>query len=293
MRMKRVLCILLAAVLIAAAFAGCSAAGKTEDEPTVSAEAVSAESTTKETTTTTTKPTTTEDPDTTFPESPTRTVYKGLEKGNGDDFNYKISEYTTYYNPGQVSRTANVANAARKIDSIVIPSGQVFSFNQTVGRRTVTAGFETAGIYRDGEMAEGLGGGICQVSSTIFQAILRANCDIVERSAHSLEVHYVPKGGDATVNWPTQDFQFRNSLKSDIQLRLYCSGGSLTCKVYSRKKVKVGDVQISITSSGGGYYLTRTVNGKKNYSCSSRYRTPKPSTTAKPDNEEENEDEED
>jgi vancomycin resistance protein YoaR len=262
---KSLLCVILCTVLIVATFAACSL-GDEEVQATTT-------TTTEPTTTTTTIVTTTEDTDTTFAEDSTRKIYAGLVKDADGSYPYKIATYTTTYRSSDETRTANLKAAVSKINNIKIPNGSVFSFNQTVGKRTVTAGYETATVIKDGEFVDGLGGGVCQVSSTVFECVLRANVDIVSRTNHSLEISYVPLGGDATVQWNSKDFQFKNTLGCDIRLTMTCNNGNLTCTVYAKENVNVGDVKINIKKSDNQYILTRTVNGKQNYRTTSVYKT--------------------
>lgn len=236
--------------------------------------------TTESTTVTTTKPTTTiiettEDEETTFPETPTNKIYKGLSKDKDGSYPYKLAEYSTWYNSGDKSRTANLKAAVSKIDNIAIPKNRVFSFNQTVGKRTVTAGYEQAKVISNGEFVDGLGGGVCQVSSTIFECILRANMDIVYRTNHTLAISYVPMGGDATVQWNSKDFQFKNTTGTDVRLSMKCENGKLICTVWGKEDVEVGNVKVSISKSGDVYTLVRTVDGKENYRTNSRYQKAK------------------
>jgi len=128
---------------------------------------------------------------------------------------------------------------------------------------------------RDAEFVDGLGGGVCQVSSTIFECALRANAEIVVRHAHTLKVSYVPLGGDATVQWNTQDFQWKNTSGTDLRIKMKCESGSLTCTLYAKDDINVGDVNINISKSGNSYVLTRTVNGKQNYKTVSTYKEQK------------------
>lgn len=260
---KKNICILLSAVMIIAAFSSCSRIESLK------------ETTTETTLTTTTEPTTvttTEDTETTFKEVQTRKIYPGLSKDENGSYPYKIAEYSTYYNSSDETRTANLNAAVSKVNNIIVPNGNVFSFNQTVGKRTVTAGYQTAKVVKDGEFVDGLGGGVCQVSSTLFECVLRANAEIVARTHHTLKVGYVPLGGDATVQWNSKDFQFRNTTGSDIRIQMVCRGGKLTCSVYAKKDVDVGNVSINITKDGKKYILTRTVNGKRNYRTVSTYK---------------------
>lgn len=270
---KIIISLILVSVMVMTA-SGCSFLVKQEEEAT------------QPTTTTTTEPTTvttTEDLSTTFAEKSTTRIYKGLIKDDSDSYPYEIEDYTTYYRTSDKTRTANLKAAASKINNIVVPNGEVFSFNQVVGKRTITAGYETAKVIANGEFVDGLGGGVCQVSSTVFQAVLRSNMEIVRRTNHSLTISYVPLGADATVQWNSKDFQFRNNLGCDIRLKMTCENGKLTCSVYAKENKKIGKVNINITKSNGTYTLTRTVDGKKNYTTKSKYQSPKPSTTkAKP-----------
>lgn len=259
---KRIIAISSVVAIAVTSLAGCTAS---QDEV--------------EDTTTTTEPTTvttTEDMSTTFAEKSTTKIYKGLKKDSDGSYPYEIATYTTTYNSANETRTANLKNAVEKLNNIKIPNGDTFSFNQTVGKRTVTAGYESALVIKDGEFVDGLGGGICQVSSTVFQAVLRANVEIVRRTNHSLEIGYVPLGCDATVQWNSKDFQFKNDTGSDIRLSLSCSNGRLTCTVYAKEDIDVGDVKVNIKKDGKDYVLTRTVNGSANYTTRSRYKKPKP-----------------
>lgn len=268
-RNKNILAVLLAFTVIICTVTGCTASGDKEEE------------TSETTTETTTKPTTTEDLATTFKESDTMKIYPGLSKDSEGDYPYELATYTSYYRSSDETRTANLKAAVSKLNNIKIPDDAVFSFNQTVGKRTVTAGYETAKVINGGEFVDGLGGGVCQVSSTLFECVLRANVEIVYRTNHSLEIGYVPLGGDATVQWNSKDFKFKNTLGCDVRIKMTCEGGKLTCKLYGKKDVKPDNVKINIKKDSEQYVLTRTVDGKQNYRTVSKYNKPKPSTTAK------------
>lgn len=266
---KKIISVVLATVIVASGITGCSLSRVNNEEPTDI----------ETTTTTTTKPTTTEDIATTFKENETQKVYPGLEKDTKGEYPYELATYSTTYSASNATRTANLKAAVDKLDNIKIPAGEVFSFNQTVGKRTVTAGYKTATVINGGEFVDGLGGGVCQVSSTVFECVLRANIEIVYRTYHSLEIGYVPLGGDATVQWNSKDFKFKNNLGCDVKLEMTCANGRLTCTLYGKEDVRVDNVKINITKNGGEYVLTRTVNGEQNYRTVSRYK--KPVTTTK------------
>lgn len=270
-RSKNIIAVLLVLTIIICTVTGCTAGGDKEEE------------TSETTTETTTKPTTTEDLETTFKESDTMKVYPGLSKDSEGDYPYELATYTSYYRSSDETRTANLKAAVSKLNNIKIPDDAVFSFNQTVGKRTITAGYETAKVINGGEFVDGLGGGVCQVSSTLFECVLRANVEIVYRTNHSLEIGYVPLGGDATVQWNSKDFKFKNTLGCDVRIKMTCEGGKLTCKLYGKKDVKPNNVKINIKKDGDQYILTRTVNGEQNYRTVSKYSKPKPTTTKKKD----------
>lgn len=277
-RSKNIIAVLLVLTIIICTVTGCTAGGDKEEE------------TSETTTETTTKPTTTEDLETTFKESDTMKVYPGLSKDSEGDYPYELATYTSYYRSSDETRTANLKAAVSKLNNIKIPDDAVFSFNQTVGKRTITAGYETAKVINGGEFVDGLGGGVCQVSSTLFECVLRANVEIVYRTNHSLEIGYVPLGGDATVQWNSKDFKFKNTLGCDVRIKMTCEGGKLTCKLYGKKDVKPNNVKINIKKDGDQYILTRTVDGKQNYRTVSKYSKPKPkpTTTKKSDKNKKN-----
>jgi vancomycin resistance protein YoaR len=122
-----------------------------------------------------------------------------------------LSSYTTTFNSGDVNRTDNIKLAAMKANGTILYPGKIFSFNEVVGPREKEYGFKEALEIVDGEFVPGVGGGICQVSSTLYNAVLLANLDIVERYNHSKPLSYVPLGQDATVAYDVLDFKFRNN----------------------------------------------------------------------------------
>lgn len=266
--MKKAISIFLVLTIVCLLLAGCKGGANVDDAST-------------STTATTTTVRTTEDLSTTFKEADTNYIYPALETDDSEGYKYKLAEYTSYYDSTNTTRTTNISNAVSRLNNLVIPSGSTFSFNQVVGKRTILAGYQEAKVVKGDEFVDGLGGGICQVSSTIFQAVLRANLEIKVRACHSLEIGYVPLGGDATVQWNSQDFQFRNNTDSDIRLKVNMKSGALTCTVYAQDDISVGDISIDISQDGEQYILTRTANGSTNYTTYSKYSKPKPTTTEK------------
>lgn len=159
-------------------------------------------------------------------------------------FNHVLAQYTTAYSTGDRGRSANVALAARKIDGVVLAPGAVFSFNDVVGPRTSAAGFRSAPVFENGETVQGMGGGVCQVSSTLYSAVLYADLEIVSRKNHSMTVAYVPKGQDATVSYGTIDFKFKNNTEYPIKISASASGGKMAVAIHgtmpeAEKTVKI------------------------------------------------------
>ncbi len=136
---------------------------------------------------------------------------------------------------GTANRHSNVALAASRINGTLLRPGEVFSYNKTVGPRSLECGFKNAPEIVKGVLKPGVGGGVCQVSTTLFNAVLLSNLKIVDRSHHAFPVHYVPAGRDATVVDGDMDFKFQNS--TDAPVYIYGKGrnGSLNFRIYGKK----------------------------------------------------------
>lgn len=149
----------------------------------------------------------------------------------------KIGQYFTYYNNNNKNRSHNIGLAAKAINNYVLFPGETFSFNKVVGRRTQEKGYLSAPIIVRGEVSEGVGGGICQISSTLFNAVDRAGLQIVERYSHSRNVPYVPPGRDATVSWYGPDFTFKNKYDQPILIRAYAHAGQVSIIICSSDEI--------------------------------------------------------
>ena len=145
-----------------------------------------------------------------------------------------LSSFTTYFDGGNEARSHNIRLAASIIDGTVIDSGGVFSFNETVGKRTPERGFKKAAIIENGEFVEGIGGGVCQVSTTLYNAALLAGCRAVEYHPHSLAVSYVPPSRDAMVSGTFYDLKLKNATKSTVYLKAVTGTNFVCFKVYGR-----------------------------------------------------------
>jgi vancomycin resistance protein YoaR len=143
----------------------------------------------------------------------------------------QIGAYTTTYG-GEPNRLHNVRLVAELIDGAVIAPGATFSFNETTGERTVEKGFLEAPVIINGELQTGLGGGVCQVSTTVFNAAYETGLPIESRTNHALYISHYPLGRDATVNYPDLDLRFRNDTDNWILLRTWVGSYSLTVALY-------------------------------------------------------------
>lgn len=153
-----------------------------------------------------------------------------------ENFPVLLGKCVTKYNEGAVSRSSNVKLAASKINGYVMNKGDVFSFNAVVGKRNYAAGFKDAPVYTGSGVENGVGGGVCQVSSTLYGAVLRANLNIVSRTNHSYTVSYTEPGLDATVSYGSIDFKFSNPFPQPVKIKATASGGTMTVYIYGTKQ---------------------------------------------------------
>ena len=148
----------------------------------------------------------------------------------------EVGAFVTYFRKNNLERTSNIVLAANAINNTVVFPGETFSFNQTVGKRTKERGYLPAPIIVKGELSEGVGGGICQVSSTLFNAVDLAGVQILERYSHSRSVPYVKPGRDATVSWYGPDFSFRNVHHQPLLISAKVLDGSVVIRIYSSEE---------------------------------------------------------
>ena len=148
-----------------------------------------------------------------------------------DIFGKKLGTATTIYDSTNINRSTNIDIACEKINGTILEPGETFSFNKIVGERTTKNGFKEALIYNGGEVDYGIGGGICQISSTLYNAVLNANLDIGERKNHSMTVSYLPIGQDASVSYGSVDFKFTNSRTYPIKIVATANTGVITISV--------------------------------------------------------------
>ena len=157
-----------------------------------------------------------------------------------------LATYTTDFNTSQANRTENIYLATQALNGKILKPGETFSFNDSVGPRTSSAGYKEAPIIVNGEISSGLGGGVCQVSTTLFNVLLLADLPISERTNHDLAVAYVPRGQDATVDYGNLDLKFRNNTGGFILIKCKTVQNSLTFSLYGQVK---NNQEVTISTS--------------------------------------------
>lgn len=186
-------------------------------------------------------------------------------------FNKLYATYSTTYSNNK-NRVNNLKLACKAINGTVLEPGATFSFDKVVGKRTAKRGYKPATVFTGSSgHAMGVGGGVCQVASTLFNATLISNLSIVERYQHSQKVSYVPYGRDAAINWGTKNYRFKNTSNYPIKIKMTCKNGRMTCSFYVSYDVSPKKVSLKVTRKGNKYTLKRYVGGKCNYTTTSVY----------------------
>jgi len=158
-----------------------------------------------------------------------------------------VSSFSTKFSAGKVARSSNIRLASKNLNGIVLMPGDTLSFNDTLGRRTVASGYRVAPVIKNGKHDFDVGGGICQVSTTLYNAFALANLKIVRRENHSLPSAYVPLGRDATVDYGSRDLVIQNNSEGPIAISSVYEPGKLTFYVLG---VKEPGVEVSIVTEG-------------------------------------------
>ncbi len=199
---------------------------------------------------------------------------ESISKAKATAYTYPIASFTTGFTYADAGRVANLTVASRSISGSIIMPGEVFSFFDVVGECTVPKGYRESKIFLQGEIAEGIGGGICQVSSTLYNAALLSGMKITERHAHSMKVSYVQPGRDATVSYGYLDLKFSNPYDHPVKIIADMVDGKLTFTFYcEHKMIKSPDVKIDvIAEDDGGYTMIRKIDGKADYQNKSYYK---------------------
>ena len=159
----------------------------------------------------------------------------------------QLSTFSTRYDATNITRTTNLRVAINKINDVVVMPGETFSYNKTLGKRTYEAGYRDAAGYAGGKVVQMIGGGICQISSTLYDAVVYANLDIVERHNHAFTTSYAGAGKDATVVYGSLDFQFKNTRNYPIKIKGFLQNGIATVSIYGIKEENEYEIEISTT----------------------------------------------
>lgn len=158
---------------------------------------------------------------------------------------YKIAGYSTAYSTAKVNRTYNIKRASSSMNGQLLMPGEIVSFNGVVGSRNSKNGYRQAKILKNGEYVLGMGGGVCQVSTTLYNAALLSDLEIIQRKNHSLPSSYVALGRDATVVYNVYDLKFRNNKKYPVYIMMYNKGNRVYASIYGDKSDKEYDIKIT------------------------------------------------
>ena len=183
---------------------------------------------------------------------PLKTLYPNVTTNmiGTEAFPDLLSSYSTRYATSNKDRTTNLQLAANKINGTVLMPGETFSYNKVVGERTIAAGYKEAPIYVSGEVVDGLGGGICQITSTLYNAVVYANLEVTQRSNHQFVPSYVTASRDATVVYGSIDFQFKNNRNYPIKITCSVSGGIAQFQIFGLKQDDDYEVEILSYETG-------------------------------------------
>ncbi len=191
------------------------------------------------------------------------------------NFDFDIASYTTKYTGADSNnRNYNMHLASDSINGIVLEPGDSFSYNNVILKNSHNGkDYKEAGIYSNGKAATGIGGGICQISSKLYQAALYSGMTITERRNHSLPVGYMPKGRDATASWGSIDFKFRNDLSVPVKIESVMQNGKIKVRFLATQDPNVGNIKVDVIhQADGSYVLKRTrADGTVDYTATSRY----------------------
>lgn len=169
-----------------------------------------------------------------------------IKKEDLQDVNTLLGSYKTYLSDVSPGRVENIKIAAERTSGVLLMPGEEFSYNEHTGLRTVKNGYKNATVIVSGEAVQGVGGGVCQVSTTLYNAVLYSGLEIVKISNHSIPSNYVEKGRDATVSDSGLDFVFKNNYDKPVYIKNYYYNGIVTCQVYGNDKDKK-NIKISTT----------------------------------------------
>ena len=175
-------------------------------------------------------------------------------------FKDKLGTHKTTYNASNTNRSTNLSLAANSINGIILLPGEEFSYNEALGERTAARGYKEAHVYSGGEVVDGLGGGICQISSTLYNAVLKADLEVTNRKGHMFWPEYVDPSFDATVVWGSIDFNFKNNRETPVKIEASAKSGVALVTIYGLKKEDEPTVKLEPKIIQKVPYNTKTVN---------------------------------
>jgi len=182
-------------------------------------------------------------------------------------FKYVIGQFSTRYNPNLRGRTVNLKKSAENIDGTIVPAGGVFSANKAIGPRNESHGWKEAKMFVNGDVVDGIGAGICQSATTLYNAALLAGLPIVERHQHQFRVYYAPASRDATLYWGQKDFKFRNDTGGPIYVQTKVQNSHYIVRLYGTKpvteKISVESKVLSRRNGATRSEAFRITNGKR------------------------------
>ena len=165
-------------------------------------------------------------------EVPVNITQASIKKAQLSEINGVIGEFTTSFNAKVAGRSANIKLASSKVDALLLMPGQELSFNNATGKISLSTGYKNAPVIVKGELQEGVGGGVCQVSTTLYNSVLYAGLEVLQRRSHSIPSGYVSIGRDAAVSYGSLDFVFKNSHDYPVYITEWVSGNTVTAKIY-------------------------------------------------------------
>ena len=170
-----------------------------------------------------------------------------------------LSSFSTKYDASNKNRSNNLKLAINKINGVVLMPGEEFSYNKVVGERSIAAGYKEAKVYSNGQVVDGLGGGICQISSTLYNAVVYANLDVTSRRNHHFVTSYVKAGLDATVVYGSTDFKFKNTRSYPIKIVGSVGGGVAKIDIYGIREETEYEVRLEPVVINTIPFTTKTI----------------------------------
>lgn len=184
---------------------------------------------------------------------------KVSDLANENFFPKLLAKFTTRYDESVENRANNIHLSSQKINGTILMPNEIFSYNKIVGERTVKAGYKEASVYMGGKVVNGIGGGICQVSSTLYNAVLLANLEITERRNHYFITSYVSSSRDATVSYGSIDFKFKNTRNYPIKIECVSKNGICQVFIYGMEEEIEYEVEIEDQITEVIPYTTKTI----------------------------------